>query len=151
MHRGYIKLWRKVAQNDLWTAEPFTRGQAWLDLLMITNHKPGAFWVRGVKVEVGRGQMARSDANLATRWQWSRGKVRRFLSMLEADQMIVQQKSNVTTLITICCYDDYQADGTADDTEKTIIQQQPEQISKSTILTLEIHLVRLLKSVTQQE
>lgn len=41
MYRGYVKLWRRLKDSDLWLSEKFTRGQAWADLVMLANHKPG--------------------------------------------------------------------------------------------------------------
>lgn len=116
MHRGYIKLWRKVFDNPLWLAEKFTKGQAWIDLIALCNHKPGAVWIRGKRVEVQRGQTACSERFLAARWHWSRGKVRRFFFDLKTVQQVVQQKNNVTSLITLINYDTYQANSTTDDT-----------------------------------
>lgn len=94
--------------NPLYLSEPFTRMQAWIDLLLLANHKEGFFYVRGNKVVVGRGQVGTSSRTLASRWQWSRGKVERFLKDLENNNQIEPQKNNVITLISICNYDDYQ-------------------------------------------
>lgn len=116
MHRGYVKLWRKLSDNPLWLSEPFTRGQAWVDLLMLANHKDSFFHCRGIKVTVKRGSVGTSESSLAERWRWSRGKVRRFLNELETVQQIVQQKNNVTGLIAIVNYNDYQPNGTSDST-----------------------------------
>lgn len=116
MHQGYIKLYRKVSGNPMWTAEKFTRGQAWIDLIMLTNHKDGNIRVRGVKVTVRRGECGWSVLSLANRWKWSRGKVQRFLDELQTEQQIVQQKNNITTLIKIINYDAYQSSSTTDST-----------------------------------
>lgn len=116
MHRGYIKLWRKISDNPLWTDSKFTPGQAWIDLILLANHKVGHIRVRGIKVEVPRGYCGWSQVALSDRWKWSRGKVIRFLDELEMIQQIEQQKNNVTTLIKILNYDEYQCNGTADNT-----------------------------------
>jgi hypothetical protein len=100
----------------MYFSEPFTRMGAWIDMLLIANHKEGYFFVRGNKVTVSRGQIGMSQENFAKRWKWSRGKVSRFILSLENDGQIVQHKSNVTTLISICNYNQYQTDGTTDDT-----------------------------------
>lgn len=94
--------------TPLYLSEPFTRMQAWIDLLLLANHKEGFFYVRGNKVVVGRGQIGTSSRTLANRWQWSRGKVERFLQDLEESGQIKPQKTNVITLISICNYDEYQ-------------------------------------------
>ena len=115
MHRGYIKLYRRLRDSDFWLSEKFTGPQAWVDLLMLANHKDTFFKARGQRIDVRRGQVAYSEVTLAERWKWSRGKVRRFLSELSSKtvQQIVQQKNNVTTLITIINWEQYQVDGTA--------------------------------------
>lgn len=113
---SWFKLYRKLKDSDLWLAEPFTRGQAWVDLLILARFQGGSVRVRGVKVDVKRGQLAWSEVELSKRWQWSRGKVRRFLNEMEMEQQIEQQKTNVTTLITIINFDKYQGGSTADDT-----------------------------------
>jgi len=57
-----------------------------------------------------------SSQELADRWKWSRGKVLRFLTYLEEDNRIVQQKSNVITSISILNYEKYQSNGTPNST-----------------------------------
>ena len=131
MHRGYVKLWRKISDNDLWLSEPFSRGQAWLDLLILANHKPGYFYCRGIKVPILRGQVGMSEPALAERWKWSRGKVRRFLSEMQTVQQIVQQKNNVTSVITIVNYKHYQPDSTANDTADSTTDGQQTDPNKN--------------------
>lgn len=116
MHRGWVKIHRRVFDNPYWQEKPFTRGQAWVDIIMLANHQEGHIRKRGVKVKIERGQLGHSQNTLAERWGWSRGKVIRFLSELEIAQQIVQQKNNVTSLITVVNYNEYQGDGTADST-----------------------------------
>lgn len=113
---------RELLHSDRWLAEPFTRGQAWVDLFGLAQHTKGFFRVRGIRVDVERGQLAYSQLSLAKRWRWSRDKVRRYLSELEKYEDIIQQKNEVTTLITILKYDKWQGDNTTTDT--TIKQQK---------------------------
>ncbi len=116
---GWIKLWRQIQDSEGYLSEPFTRTQAWIDLLLLANHKQGFIRVRGNRINVNRGQVGWSQVKLAERWKWSRGKVRRFLLEMEQqnDPQLVQQKSSLTSLITIVNYGHYQGDGTADSTE----------------------------------
>ena len=116
MANGWIWLHRQLAEHDLWLAEKFTRGQAWADLLMLANYKDGAIWVRGIEVPVKRGQVGWSEVRLASRWQWSRNKVRRFLDSLRKRKMVGQQTDNKSSIITILNYDEYQGGSTASDT-----------------------------------
>jgi hypothetical protein len=108
---GWIKLHRKILDNNLWRSEPFTRGQAWVDLILLANHKNSFFYKRGNRVNVDRGQVGRSQVELADRWSWSRGKVKRFLNELENEQQIEQQKTSVTQILTIVNYEKYQENG----------------------------------------
>jgi hypothetical protein len=45
---GWIKLHRKIVESPDWLSEPFTRGQAWVDLLLIANHTTGHIRKRGI-------------------------------------------------------------------------------------------------------
>ena len=108
MHRGYISLWRKIEDNEFWLAEPFTKAQAWIDLVMLATHKKKSFFIRAIEIKLTRGQLGRSELSLGKRWKWSRNKVRRFLKVLETKQQIEQRKTSVTSIITILNYDEYQ-------------------------------------------
>lgn len=111
---GWIKIHRNITENPMYFSEPFTRMQAWIDLLLVANYRDSVIYVRGNKVDVKRGQIAKSQDFFATRWKWSRGKVIRFLDELQKCGQIVQQKSNVITLISVVNYEYYQQDGTTD-------------------------------------
>ena len=129
---GWISIHRKITENPMYFSESFTRMQAWIDMLIITNHTEGYFYVRGNKVIVNRGQIGFGSTKLAERWRWSRGKVTRFLNELEKEGQIVQQKNNVTSLISIVNYDSYQVDSATDRTagrtaDDTTDGQQTEQ------------------------
>lgn len=103
-----LPLCRSIMDNPLWTAEPFTRGQAWVDMLMLANYKTGFIRVRGILVEVPRGYLGWSQNELAKRWKWSRGKLFRFVSELQkTDMIMIPQKTNVSSLIQIVNYEKY--------------------------------------------
>ena len=121
MTEGYIKLYRSLFDNDIWFLEPFTKAQAWIDLIGNTNHKDNEINIRGNMVKIERGQIGWSELTMAKRWTWSRDKVRRFLKWLETRQQIKQQKTNLTTVITILNYELYQSD------KQTIRQQKRQQ------------------------
>lgn len=111
---GWIKLHRSITDNQLYFKEPFNKTLAWIDLLLLANHKDDYFFVRGVKVDIKRGQVGWTDENLGKRWTWSRGKVKRYLLFLQKEGQIVLQPSNVTTLISIVKYEEYQVNDTTD-------------------------------------
>ena len=117
---GWIKLHRQIIEHPDYFSEPFTRIMAWIDLLMLANHKGMNMYVRGNKVEIKRGETAIAQETLATRWKWSRGKVKRYLNELEKDRQIVQQKSNVISTISVVNYDAYQSDDTTESTAESL-------------------------------
>lgn len=117
MAEGWIKLHRKIMDDPMWLSESFTRAQAWVDLLSLANHKDGYLIVAGERIEIKRGQCGWSMLNLSKRWRWSRGKTKRFVNQLEIDEKIVQQTNTRNSIITICNYNKYQGDDTADETK----------------------------------
>lgn len=121
---GWIKLHRSLLESDFWKCETFSRGQAWVDLLMLANFKDSFFYKRGVKIDVKRGQLGRSEVELSDRWKWSRSKVRKFLKDLEKEQQIKVVKSSVTQVITIIKYNDFQSEEQQKDSKRTAERQQ---------------------------
>jgi hypothetical protein len=113
--KGWIKIHRCLLENPIYNCEPFDRTHAWIDLLLLANHKEGYFYKRGIRVDVKEGQVGYDIDSLGKRWKWSRGKVERFLNSLENDKNIVRQKNNVTTLISIVKYKEYQANDNANE------------------------------------
>lgn len=111
---GWFLLSRK--EDDLYFDEKFTRWQAWQDLIRLACFKPYKSHIRGVLIEHEIGCVYESQDNLARRWQWSKGKVVRFLKELESDGRIELQKSNVINCISVVNYAKYQQNGTTNDT-----------------------------------
>lgn len=113
---------RSLLFSELWLKDPFTRGQAWVDLVGLARWRAGYEFIRGVKIDLLRGQLAGSEISLGFRWKWSRTKVKNFLNLLEKEQQILQCKNNVTNVITITNYDVYQF--SADRKEQQTVQQK---------------------------
>lgn len=113
---GWIKLYRQSQDNVLYFLEPFTKRQAWQDLLLTTAFKDWHIIVRWNIIEVKKWQNWYSENTLAERWKRSRNKVRRYLNYLETIQQIEQHKSKVKSIITITNRDKYQWNDTTDDT-----------------------------------
>lgn len=107
---------RGLLFSDRWLSESFTRGQAWVDLFGLAQHKKGYMRIRGIRINLERGQLAYSQLTLAKRWKWSRNKVRRYLKELENAGDIEQQNNEVTTVITIIKYNIWQGIETPNDT-----------------------------------
>lgn len=111
---GFFKVDRSLLDSDRWLDEPFTRAQAWIDIFGLAQHKDSHVRVRGIKIYVKRGQLARSLSTLSTRWKWSIKKIVRYLKELEEDGDIETQKNNIITLITVKKYNNWQGEGNAE-------------------------------------
>lgn len=138
---GYIKLYRGLQENTLWLSEPFTKGQAWIDLLLLTNYKPSYLKYRnGEMVRINRGECGYSMETLAKRWKWSRGKVKRYFNLLESEKMIQQKTGSKSTIIKVLKFDKYQertsndtSNGHQTDTNKEGKERKEEYINLSLI------------------
>lgn len=131
MNNGWIKLHRKIQDHPLYYAEPLTKMGAWIDMLLLANHAPKTIYVRGNEVVINRGQFAYSEMTLSAKWGWSRNKLRRFLNRLETIQQIEQQKNSILSLYTVINYDEYQGDGTENDTTDDTTERQQKNINKN--------------------
>ncbi len=109
--RGYIKLHRQITENELYFSQRFTRMQAWVDLLLLANHKPSTVFIRGIEIRLKPGQMCYSQETLAKRWGWNRKTVSTFLSMLSQREMFDTKTSNITSVISIRNWNLYQESG----------------------------------------
>jgi hypothetical protein len=112
-NQGWVKIHRRMMDMDGYFSEAFCRNMAWVDLILLANHDDNFFRVRNIRVDVRRGQVGYGVEQLGERWKWSRGKVERFLKELETDKRVIRQKNNVTTLISLVNYKDYQEGDTA--------------------------------------
>lgn len=105
---GWIKLDRSITEHFLWEDKPFSKGQAWVDLLLLANHKDHKIMYKDEVVKCKRGEVNRSIVWLAERWGWTRQKVRRFLNVLESDGMCRLDVTVHRTVITIENWAKYQ-------------------------------------------
>lgn len=72
-NNGWIKLWRKSLNNDLYFKGPFDPFHAWVDLLMTAD---------------ANGDVEAVITDLAGRWGWTWDRTSRFLKRLAKDEMI---------------------------------------------------------------
>ncbi len=116
--RGKFFIDRDLLHHEMWLSEKFSRGQAWLDLLGLANWKPGMIRVRGIRIDLERGDVGWSQRELMKRWRWSQDKFKRFMKELESDGRVVFKPiQRVYTVIQICNYDLYQMTDAQNDTQ----------------------------------
>lgn len=116
MAEGWISIHRKIQECWIWQNEPFSKGQAWIDLLLMANSKDRKVFINGELVLIKRGQVHTSLLKLSERWHWSRNKTRRFIDVLETDKMLYCDRTTQGTTITIVNYSNYQYQGTTNRT-----------------------------------
>ncbi|MGH7238976.1 MAG: hypothetical protein ACREHG_02805 [Candidatus Saccharimonadales bacterium] len=110
---NYITLSRRVFASPLWSDKdrPRTPFEAWLWLIKEARFEMGQqkLLLGGKWVTWGRGQLPGSVRHLAVQWKWTIGKVQRFLSKLEDEQMISREveASSGQSIITLINYDRY--------------------------------------------
>ncbi|MGC5814308.1 hypothetical protein [Clostridium perfringens] len=115
---GWLKLYRSIQNHWLWEDKPFSRGQAFVDLLLMANHKDNKILFNGELIEVKRGSRITSLRQLSEAWGWSTKKTKKFLELLEKDNMITVKSDNKKTLVTIENYGVYQEVGNTEETQE---------------------------------
>tara|TARA_Y100000591_G_C21837137_1_gene703233 strand:- start:499 stop:1302 length:804 start_codon:yes stop_codon:yes gene_type:complete len=98
---GFTQIPNEVFDDSLWTAEKFTKAQAYADLYRLAQFKPGLVIKRGHIIELEPGQIGWSQKELSKRWKRSLGWVRRLLKFLQKKGKIALQISNVSSTITL--------------------------------------------------
>ena len=134
---SYIKIDRGLKNNSIWLEKPFSKGQAWVDLLILAQGIDREAVVRGKAQQQKRGNVYTSIVFLADRWGWSRNKVYRFLEELVNARMVEIQgrtgngTSNGTsdgtrngTVIAIENWDFYQYSETSDGTQNRTLRSK---------------------------
>ena len=119
-NEGWAKIYRSLSDHWLWEDKPFSKGQAWIDLLLLVNHSEKKTMIDGRLETVSVGQTITSTRKLCDRWGWSNTKVRNFLKILENESMIIVKSDRKKTVISIVNYSVYQDS----DNKKATVKRQ---------------------------
>ena len=134
--QGWIKLHRQIIENEFYFSERFTKSQAWIDLLLLANHKNHTLFIRGNEINLKRGQLCYSQRTLAQLWGWNERTVKKFLNLLKKREMIHYKSTKVTTVITILNWDLYQSSTEQNTEQDTNKQECKEKVfSKKTFVS----------------
>lgn len=106
--QGWISLHRSIQDNWIWNDEPFDKAHAWVDILLMANHKDNKFLLGSELIKIDAGSFITSEKKLSERWEWGRTKVRNFLKLLESDEMILKITDTKKTTIKVINYKQYQ-------------------------------------------
>lgn len=115
INNGWVSLSRDIVNH--WVFEDPWRFKAWCYLLLIANHAESKKVIKGEIFTCKRGETLRSLDTLSKELKCDKSKVRRFLNLLQSDNMIELKNESKTTRITICNYDTYQVERNADETQ----------------------------------
>jgi len=115
---GWVKLDRSILDNWLWSDGEFSRGQAWIDLLLLAAYDDEKVLTGSRLTTVPRGCVRTSVRDLAKRWGWSKKKVCNFLDVLVADNMVSKKGDTQGTLLSLVNYGKYQLCGDTNEDAK---------------------------------
>lgn len=107
MAEGWIKLHRAIRKNWIW--EDPQKLKWWLDILLQANHQERKILIGNEIVLIERGSFHTSTVKLSERWSVDRKTVKKFLELLQKDNMITLKTSKKGTTLKISNYKDYQA------------------------------------------
>lgn len=111
---SWIKLFRDINKHWIWQNSDYLKW--WLDILLEVNNAPAKVVINNKIYDCNRGEKLYSLDTWAVRWGTNKSKVRRFLTLLQNDNMIVLKSETQTTRLTVCKYDTYQDTRHADET-----------------------------------
>lgn len=103
---GWIKLDRDIQSHWVYTDAFIFK--AWVDLIMIANHKESKIVFDGNLLTIKRGQHMTSIRKLSDRWECTPRKVIKTLKMFRDEGMIFMDSTKRGTLLTIVNYGKYQ-------------------------------------------
>lgn len=132
--KGYIPLWRDIQDHWIWSNdEPFSKGQAWVDLLLSVNHEEKKILINGHLQIIKPGQKWTSYRTLARQWNWSKDRVRRYIKLLKSDGMIYTDETPNGTLLTVKNWDSFRIQNNTDKyTDKYTDKDTPKDTNKDT-------------------
>jgi hypothetical protein len=113
MPEGAILLDRMYFEKPEWLGQAkeagFSRAAAWLDLLALCNRRATTASVRGIQINLERGECARSKLGLSERWGRSWSWITATLSAWEKDGRIqIRKCDNEMTVIFLTNFDAWQ-------------------------------------------
>lgn len=135
MAKGWVAIYRSIMDNPLWEDKPFSRGQAWIDLILLASHKDAEIYIDGDMVSVEKGELITSKRKLKSRWGWSNSKVDKFLNELEKVGMLTSKSDTKKTTIKIEKYEQYQGFESIEAVEKTTRKTTQKRHSSDTETT----------------
>lgn len=128
---GYIRLHRCIRDNGIVWEERASRLQAWLDLLMLANFEDKT-WVNGYQnVDIKRGCFVSSFPRLGQRWGWDKRTVKRFLELLQNENMVKLKVNNhgiTVNIVNYCKYQGFYEKDVPQDVPQNVLPLVPQDV-----------------------
>lgn len=109
MHRGYIKLWRKMQEKG-WYKNP-KHAHLWVHILLKANHIANEFMWNGEMIAIEEGQFLTGRKELSKETGIAESTIEKILKVFEKEHQIEQQKTNKFRIISVINWKEYQKDG----------------------------------------
>lgn len=124
---SWYRMERGWKDHEFFQKEPYSERDAWQWMIEEAAFKEKTIAVMGVPVRLKRGQFCHSVRFMAEKFQWSVGRVQRFIKRLQKWMMIITSTDTGQILISISNYSKYQ-DGrhTSDTSTDTPIDTPPD-------------------------
>ena len=110
MNIGYIAIWRKIQDHRFYKEKRvYSKLEAWIDILLEVQYydEPKQVVIGMALLTRNYGESLKSLRTWAARWQWSRGKVKRYINLLRDMGQIRYADETVTSRITVLNYSRY--------------------------------------------
>ena len=104
----FITVPREIFDDGLFVHEPYSRREAFLDLVQKAVHEETVLPVRGGSITLNRGEVFASIRYLATRWGWSKSKVEAVLKEFISMNLVGHKSDTSNSTLSIVNYDLYQ-------------------------------------------
>ncbi|MBQ7873740.1 MAG: hypothetical protein IJ306_01065 [Oscillospiraceae bacterium] len=118
MEQGWVSLHRQIRDHWLWADKPFSRGQAWVDMILRANHEEKKVCFENSIIEISAGGFLSSETALAEAWGWSRRKTHSFIDVLMKDGMLETKRNGKGTVFFLVNYSNFSIYGTEKEPEK---------------------------------
>jgi hypothetical protein len=138
---GWIKLWRKLLDNPLFTQKPHAWLHVWMTILLKANWRDGVFFDGTRKIPVPAGSWVTSAEKLAANTRTSRATIRCCLEFLQTTNSITITTTKRWSMLTVTNWAVYQmVDGSEQPSEQpsgqpTLGEDEPESTANCTANT----------------
>lgn len=104
---GWIRLDRSFVNH--WLASRDDYAMAWIKLLLSASYETNKVLVENSLIELKAGELLASERFLCTKLNWTRDKVRSFLTLLETENMISRVYNHKISIVKIINWEEYQS------------------------------------------